>query len=962
MLTSAFAKFAIFFTGVFGTTLGTTLTITRIQEKIRFEQSERQNKEDEENDEDEEEEIVYTHLDYFIEALTNLNYLDAQIDAEINVNDTVITLNGDLSLNLDISDLTKTEALVNLNVNYDSLSEDIKITYINSTIYLEALNQHLKMATTSISEVVELVSSFNIPIDLPPELVNIDVNDLLNRLGQMKVTEYSNQLTYEFNLFDNHAPIIFTSDLDHKLTSLKTKGLALGDISITLDGQTKVCDDRRAVVSPKGENTYTDITGYFGILRDISGILNKKQFAANFVINAEHLNHSALTFDGHVDVDYQNLDIALSSNIKAENMDVDLIAYYISDKNIYLNYDNRLKFKYAQQNLLDLIDLIKEFIDQESLDIFLDNFASFSLPIIDLIKDGKYLELLDVLDIKLLGNQIVIALPNSLMFGGDELITVTLDSTREQIVDLSVSNLLLEDYIFNFCFTLDEYVAPDLPSDIDNYQDLAPVNNIVDFILKQSSRTQFAFGINGSLTPIDSDTPKAEFNGSTQFDLENAFGGGRIVIDDDRGVTHNVAIDVYDIPEQGEDIDETDAKSYFVYNEKLKGTFNLNKLKGLFNLIVDFVNSDNPRWKQYFDVLLSSPIFTMINAIKNGEYEKMLIDDLIESMTISDSSLSLRLNGKLFNQESGYLEIELFYSNYEITSLSINGTLYGYDLSLNLNAQKYNPDYPKLDINDDYTDFSDIEVLAEHLLKTAELDIFHLTGNVELNVSVIGFNALSGDATLDLYVDIDENEKVYVAGSLKNIPTLVGVNADLPFCSDRDCYFYYDGSSDPDYVYIYAEQEEITYDSGKYAKVNSKDFGIDILQYICGVGLGLSDSIIEDIGGGEERTTPIRFEEVLKSYAFNREETKWDLSLNLNELANDDVFNDLNVTIQGDEEGYLSNAHIETGLSVISVVGITVKLDAALDRNNPQFPWVEFSSYIANHINDEDGKVYSFTR
>ena len=975
-------KFAIFFSVVCSLATTTTVSIGRFKEKQRFDQASKEepifdpSKEPEDIDPDEEEDepvITYTHLDYFIESLTNMKYLEADIDASITYDTYAVDLSGSLYLDLDIGELSNTKAKVDLNIGFENKNYELGVTYVDSTVYLDIFENHIMMGTTSISEIVDLIASFDIPLSLPEEIANLDTTDLLNRLGSMETNEYSDCITYKFNLFDNQNPILFTSDLNHKLTGISTDGISLMGITLILDANTEVLDEEKAIVDPNTKYHYVNLSGYFGIIKDITDLLDSKQFGVNFDIFATNKGEPALSLIGAANVDYGNMDIALDANIVAPKMDSTLFARYV-DENIYVNYNDTIKLCYTKTGIGDLIQKINSNLNIDAIDKLGAALSSVTIPLVNLIKNKQYGELISLLSdhISIKDSEIVVTIPNDLLLGvDDEIVTLSLNTKDSHLEGITITNFALDKYLFNLSFDLVEYVKPTAPSeqDLSSYSSLSPINGIIDNVFELINTRQFAFGLEGSVQ-IKNDEP-ITFKGDTQFDLDVLNGGGHIAITDAKNRVHNVDIDVYDIPTSlSEDsIDESSAKMYFAYNNKFKGSFALKDLRDLISLVSNLLNSDEERWKQYTEAFTNGPLFTLINEAKAGNYENLLQEGLIKSFILTDSALTISIDGSLLGQPDTYVNATIGYSNGKLQSLRLQSNILEMNLDITLTIGEFKQDYRRLDINDDYIDFSDIKVLADYLLQTAQLDCFHITGTLDINIQELSF--VNKKANLDLYVGIAEDEAVYVKGKLYNIPTMPLVNwKDDLDTKDKYLDFYYDGSGKKEstnYVYLYSGQKVVTWNffqteyRDNYVKVDSQTFINNILYYLCGFGLGLSNNILNAMSTTKERTTPLRIENLINDFAFNTESTNWYVNLNLKELADNDSMGDLKINLYGREDGYLSRIIVNTAISAIGIVTINLKLDATLNIDDTEFPYDDFYKYVNAHKDDVNAKEYSYT-
>jgi len=952
-------KYVALFATIGALSAGTTVTIGRMKEKRRFEAENNARPIEEEEDEP----ITYTHLDYFIDALTNIKVLEGDVNLSLSYNSYDINLDGYVYIELDLNDTKNIVVDGDFNISINDIDISLGASYINETIYLDLFSNHIKAKTASISEITNIISSFDIPLELPSELENIDLNDLLIRFSNMEIEEFSDHLSYSFNIFDNQKPILFTSNLDYQLTSISILGLTLGDISIKGDASTNVLNEKKDITNPDDIYNYVDMSNYFGIINQVVDIIDKKQIGFGFNINAKYnKNPNFLTFNGDINLDFNNFDLELDSSFTFNSYTSSLFARYLKDT-IYLNYNDVIKLSYSKKGIGELIDIIKNNVNNEVLEALFDKLDNIeiSIPLIDAIKNKDYKALVSLINdglIVLGDNSIKINIPTG---KEDDFIKVEINLSNSGLNNLKVTNLNLLGFEFDICVDVKSYSTP---KDIneEEYDRIEPLNNVINNISNLINQKEFAFDISGTLKTKSLDL---SFNGDTQFSLINDSGSGKLSILDQDSRYHNVAIDVYDIPSSTSDFDNESymGKMYFSYNDCLKGSFSLNDMRSLIDLVKRVIRSDSERINQYIRKFSEGPLGSIINSVKNGEYEKLYIKGLINELHIEDTNINVSIDLSKLGFDNGYINLTIYYEDLaNINGVDLAISLSDISLSLSLGFKDYDTNYKKLDLNDTYIDFSDIKILADYFINTAKLDLYHLKGNVDLSF----LNIVNKEANIDMYVGItkndDNSETCYVKGKLYNIPTMALVNwKDGLATSNKALEFYYDNLSND--VYLYASQKVNcvfwTEYRNSYVKVDGDYFIQNILYYLCSFGLGLSDSIISAMTKNEERTEPIKVEKILKSFICHSDVPSWDISIDLKELANNDSMRDLNATIYG-KDSYLSRIVASTNIEA-SIISISLGLDASLTFVNETFPMDKFNSYVNAHKNDINGHEYSVT-
>lgn len=497
----------------------------------------------------------------------------------------------------------------------------------------------------------------------------------------------------------------------------------------------------------------------------------------------------------------------------------------------------------------------------------------------------------------------------------------------------------------------------------------------IESISELVKQRQFGIELSGRLLSKN-ETVGTSFNGVMDFDVEKLIGNGNITIIQNEAEftpTHNVAIDV------------DNELMRFCYNENLHGKFYLSSLNGLIDMFKDLIRNNDPRFYQWFGSFIENMQSTTIVQIINGHFE-LLFNDYVKTLEADENSLHIIVDKKLFELDSD-LDLTLTFTDKKVASLTIDGlSIFGMSIDLDVNLIDYQIDRTILPALEEatYYDFSDIQVLLALGITTADLDHYHLTGDIDLPINVLGFNIknLIKDVKLDLHV-FDDNGAIKISGVLDKIPTKISINSisselSLPLTSghDKTVEFYYDAG----FIYMTKHDWDRKTALSKHTevitsiKVSADDFVENIMDYILRFALGLNDTIMKTINDSLSKTSvrdsALDISKILTQFAYDKagNEHHWQIALDMAELANNPDLDYLKVnvyggpiTIAGVTKDYLSHLDADLFINTGSVFSLHLLLSAKLvdidpslssDRFTELSAYNSMNSYLVAHQND----------
>ena len=255
---------------------------------------------------------------------------------------------------------------------------------------------------------------------------------------------------------------------------------------------------------------------------------------------------------------------------------------------------------------------------------------------------------------------------------------------------------------------------------------------------------------------------------------------------------------------------------------------------------------------------------------------------------------------------------------------------------------------PSIDLTANYLDFSSIATLLQFGIDSTELNCYHLTAEVLLNLAVIDVAKLK----LDFYIEVDgENTKVY--GQFPNIPYIIIASNDAFTDVNSEFLFepskHYDaGSSDNIGGYFHIVRNEAHTGIGSqtfqqyYYRSTSRGFLDNIVGYLLTSVLDFRYSLIEKIGNINLDTTAgvADYEHMFQNDGFVYSEpeagkSKWDVKMNLDKVSGISALKSLNASLSGSvqKNGKGEDRHYLNALEgklVVQASIVTINVDAKI--------------------------------
>ena len=874
-----------------------------------------------------------TPQDKFVQGLTEMKTLRGDAFASIGINNYDVELKiNDVYLTLEELSLDKIELSVDATVTFMDKDFDIDVTFANNTLYLSALGNDLKLATSDFSQIKDMVSSLGLPeIALPNEITSLSLESIQTKLAAMPYEHTQEGYTFSLSLFES-APIIFKCDEDFNFTYLEVDGLSLLGMKMSLVANVSTTKE---IVTPVAipetvDRKFTNFSDILPLAKHIGDLINQKQFAIS--LNGSIIDEgeeSGITFSGATQFDLDKKTGAgrihiIEHEYQDENGDnyTHDLALDISNEDVIFDYNSTIKGRLEFASLKDIIDLINSLMGDlgTELPTSVDGLASLiEGTVLASVLDGHYEALADDVfkNIELREDHVSLTLDKKFL-GLEEDINIAINFTKEKLIGVSISNIVFEGRHINLNLSLDEYDSSfDSGIDrtnIEQYSNCANLVPLVKGISKLVAQKKFALGVTGSLKK-EGQAIGLTFDGSTQFNLETHSGDGVISITENESTYSKKPVHTIRVG-----VNEQDVR--ISYNDKLNAKFTIQTVKDIFNIVTDLMSDQESRVYQWFGEKIDTMNETILMRVINGEYG-LLFHNIIKDVSLSDSQLDITIAGKIFNLEDD-ITLSIGFEDENITFVHlVNFEAIGYVVDLRVNVLEWSDSYATLpeDTGSNYYDMSDLKTLAQLGLNVANLDYFHIKGTATIDMTAIGLDLgdLADMKNLPIEVEVFENNgEVGIKAMLSGIPTLVNGNiASTAFYHTfgnppkSSLEFYYENG------YFYMTRHSYNHEWFHYVeiedsiKTDKEDFTSHIMEYILGWGMRLKESstIWKSINGSmqehKDRTEAMDYASLLTNYSYKNDSTseygnhEWGIGLNIAELANNSDLKSLDATIYG---------------------------------------------------------------
>lgn len=836
--------------------------------------------------------------------------------------------------------------------DYNGKRENFDVSYYNKTIYLSIFDMNYSCDQEEMSKVVQTISDLigNNSSNITGNNA-LDLKSLSTAFKDMNYQEYQNGYEYNFNILGSTIYLKGNSDCEIEEISIPSLTINNMVLSLKADFDIKENTEENIYNSINKDVNYLKISNSELLFNKFLNIINKKSSGINgyFTINGfddnEILN---LNLDCDFDIENKNyfVDFVLNNRNVPQKLSFALLPNNDSNNVACLNYNDVFNVKMNGDTIDSLITRIKNnFVDNgdpsiKSLFSFITNSSLFLE-----IRDGHYEGVLELINTIYSSDNNIYAELNmeSLGFGENSLIKITLNGLEEkELVEIKLENLSLGNFgKLNGSLSTNEYAKKEI--DFNKYNSLDNLDNIYDQIYNLTASKQANIKVSGSV--YGNEYPGFDFSGSTQFDIMAKSGTGNIVINEkqiDGSVLkqHGLTIDVLGVDKM--------LFKYFDCNSKnedggLYGKFNITTLNDIIDLVKNLINYDNDqgtidkgdggRFSKFLEPIIEAFSQSLISQVIKGDYSILLDNNILESFNKNGNRTTIIINGKLLNL-SNNIEIGIetdndgTISSIFVPRYQLNNTYFYFNIEIN----DYVPgELSQLPLDHDYMDFSDIAILLQFGINTAKLQTYHLIGSADIRLAkVLGVVNIN----LDFYI--------YVNG--KTVEVYGNIDANVAGSHRKNTFIY-----NKETIYLVRLEKGLFGKQYDYTrKIDSGYFLNHIYYYLFKDILGfdgilnewIADSIINSVISNDSQNEPlttIPYEDILKSFSFDKDNLKWDLTLDIGVLANSSALDDLSISVNGSGEN--SDAHLDSINGSMSILTSLVIVNFNAYFSDYNFVW-----------------------
>ncbi|MCH5179806.1 MAG: hypothetical protein J1F32_01150 [Erysipelotrichales bacterium] len=905
----------------------------------------------------------------------------------------------------DITDLENIKLEGKANANLDGNKIPIELSYVDSTTYFAYRDSKFRIDTDSIFEFIEkLPTVYGIELEVPEEIKNLDLNDLVDRVNNMEDKQITplGDLCFKLNLSDA-VEIFIKTDADNNFKGIRTNHFYYNKTLFYLNIDL-VTAESVEILAPDYRN-YQDFKPVFTIFDGIYNLTKKRQNTINVALDLKKQYQDTTTDEeGQTIVTKTeiknlvgaNLDLTYDFDNKLYSLDGKILANEKEAPFNFALYNKKIYAKYSDLKVSVQLDSITALIDYALSKIGENKIEEVINSAMDKMKDVNILDYINNAD-KMIGDIVltdtnldVDIAPGEAGFDNISDFKLTLSFDTNGLKSLSIINLSVKDYFANLVLTFGEYKPFTLVED--DYAELEPVLGLVDAYENYLAMPEHKFQIefDGNVVNSDETIKPINIDGNIQFEIDPerseetniGYGYGYVNVIDRNEYKHNIKADMKSVDE-----------ILFTYNDTMNGKAKIRTLKELLAMVMDIIQNPDEHFEELFGEIIEKINNMPIKQVIDGDYLQLLttniinrfetghegnvyfieIDIALDVINFSDYGFTLRLEYENKEVEVSDESGTYMMPNPVINSLKVYNCQIGEEnVEFNIYLHDYDnaKDITRLDPYVEYIDFSDIKVLLQLGINTSKFNYYHFTATAKLNIAALG--GINFDIPLDVKLH-SQNGDIKLAIDFVDIPliSLVNKGTSILYGTDtsRKASLYYHDKM------FYLDRTD-TSESGlffktKYTTTITRRFDLDymkenilniLLQDVMGANDTLMNLIERSANNKEDRQ--MQYEKILKNFIYNANENYFFFDIDIGELAKSDQLTSLTLKVRtddSDEQLVSLDAHL--GIAV----GITINIDLSLDIADraevadSSNAITNLETFIAAHANDELNKLISKT-
>ena len=924
---------------------------------------------------------------------------------------------GDININItdlevSIADIENIKLSADLNLQMGNLNLDASIGFFDNTIYLDCFDSHFSLHTDDITDVMDMLPTFGVNLELPEEFSNIDFDELTASLTTMEEVKTENEHYFLFNFSEDIAIKMLTND-DYEMIGVELPETTLMgmNISATTDIH-PLPEDIETLVNPstiEGAPQYTEFKPAFKLVNGIMDIVNSKQGRVELGLDINQREGEGYAYEdlmdlrGTLDFDINELALAADLMLEYDGGSYGLRAGY-QDETIFASLKN-LNISIEKQSVLSLVEYILDKLDNNILDDVSDKLGSLT----DEIDLDKILSIVNDLpefihNFTLTETSLSLDIDTDYFDLGLGEISIAVQFNNEHLESLSLNGLTYGSLEINASLELTSYV--EVAFNKNEYVALDPALSLVTTI--ENLIKQDKFGVSFAISTDDGDETTNDLSAEgtfhfalrdkTESELENGllntkrtfdYGAGELTIRDNDNYPHNIKVDAEPYTEQ------MNGKVLFSYGgtstTRTKARIDYATFDSLIEKVMGLFESEDPHVMEIFGGLIesmeSNPISTILNSENKADLIKLLDYDILTSLNITDSEITVGLSGAILGMDDMNPTIKIRYSEDSLSGLDIsNLNISGTSITASINLLDFNQEtyeYYNLTEDSSYIDLSTISKLVEEALETSKYSYYHMKGTIDFNLDSSFLNSLGnivGNKTIktDLQVNTFEG-RTKVLAQLTDVPVFPIISENYGVLGNsRESYLMFDnldnsasgiGQTGVFHISRYDWWKElilvvpVEHNAEIHSKYETPYLLKNIITVLLGDLLGLGNKILDAVSNIEPGEGQIQYEKIIKDYKYTPNFSlkhdsykggaatnvdKYYFAIDVGELTQSKELKTLGVTVYA-KDGKLCGINIDMELN--PGVGMTLNLKMFLQDDCD----------LASHDDMSAGKISSMT-
>ena len=919
--------------------------------------------------------FVETPTDKFLNNLVSAKALTGSIDLKINpsasnTNRALSDINlGDIDLsisNLDISiaDLDNLKISGDINVKTGSLDIDATVGYFDNTVYLDYEDTHFYLKTEDFNDVLDMLPTFGVNIEIPEEFSNLDIDSLTASLTTMEEYQENNEHYFLFN-FSEDITIKFLSNDEYEMVGIELPETEFMGMSLSATSDLHCLEeDIEDMVNPSLKEDapqYSEFKPAFNLLNGVMNLVNSKKARVNLDLDVDQIKDEGVidyfSLSGDIDFDINELKVLADLTIDENDRTHNLQAGY-QNETVYASYKS-INLSIKNQSIQSLVEYISTKISSKDVDGLMDKLGSLSTDV-DIDTVLQYVNDLPefVSNFTLTSSSLSLTIDPAYFEIPVSAFDIEIKFNSEKIESVTINDLSYGGFIVDASLTLDNYVEFNFVND--NYVSIDPALSLIDSVESLIKQNYFGISFTASLADDDETTKDLTMNGLFQFKLKEVenkrkfdCGNGVLNIVDKDDYNHQI---IADAKEEG--------KVLLEYNNKVHAKFDNATVDSIIDLASKLYEEKDDHFMEIFGDLLDDAKATPLNQIIEGDYGLLLETDIITSLDVTPSEVTVGVNGALIGSDDLDITLVIRYDNESLKGLDIyNINFGGKSINLSLNLFDYDTQLVSqysLDENaHDYIDLSTLSVLLQLGINTSEFNYYHFKGTVGLEI----LSFIGKEMDFDLQI-LNDAGHVKVLGHITNVPAIMYACENVTLLNqltfEREAYFMFDNSGDGLFHICRHDSWGLVSTTNKYVygKYTTDYFLDNIITIMCKDLLGLGESIVKKINNIEGGEGQIIYEDIIEDYKYDSGEKSYYFAINLAKIALNNDLGTLSLTIY---EGGVAGKTDTLNRAVIGMhmnpgVPMDLSLDATLqndcDVSIAGHDLTFMDNYVANHAND----------